>query len=911
MESPNNEIQIVDQMTINRAYDNAMIESQTSQIIPSKIPLTQKPKSSNEIQNIDQMVILPIPRKNLIIQNIDRLDIPRDYDKYQYIMQSSLEERKKGVQALGRPIHAEGKETGLECQDIDNFEILGSIISQQNYDLELEYINSIEIIERNNNRNWNDLEIEFVEEFKLDPNNNEVGRNRNNISISYNGNNNNNNGNNGGQGGHGGSFGNSNNNNSNNQNIHGSYGYRGNQGNQENQRGQGYRGNQGNQTDHGNYGFGNQGKRGNQDGNDTDEDDQNKKYGHQSNKAGKINLGKVNYINMENTSEEMNTNNNNYISQIQSEFIGRNINNRSNINTDIDNNIANLNLNSERRYAEKKMFNDKIIRTGEIQNVDQFEIIGIPSDKNIEIERILENERKRILEEERQGILEEERQKIIEEERQKIIEEERQRILEEERQRILEEERQRIANLTIQRISELKVIDNANSNINLNINNNINNNSNNRAMGNNMNINLISNNNFDDNNSIGNNNNNINSINNDILNNMQNKKNQIRISSMQNEINYDESKSNKNVNLSSFEPEKEKYIRNKYAIGEVEKEKQKHSWNKVNNIQQTSKLVIYSKRNSYSYFRESGNRSSWNEKNRQQGIVNLSVIDDNKKNLDKNREIELNKENDNIGINFNDRNLQSSTRPIRNINNDYDVDGFEISQNLNKFDKKIENKEEMEEEPKEEKISIGSKRSKKSKYSGDMNEKKLPSNKSSPKGQQQLTYQYNTNQSQYSSKNSNKNIIINNNNKLPSATNKIYIKDSLQGNKPKININTNIDDKLKPSSSLIYNNDNKTQAKKNLVININNNKKSQMKPSGLTYMIDNTGNKKDEINLNKEKKSYQPINSNFPKLRTYERDSNPRFVSQSQNIATGKMKKKTKEKRFEYVREPNQSQNFQ
>ena len=133
----------------------------------------------------------------------------------------------------------------------------------------------------------------------------------------------------------------------------------------------------------------------------------------------------------------------------------------------------------------------------------------------------------------------------------------------------------------------------------------------------------------------------------------------------------------------------------------------------------------------------------------------------------------------------------------------------------------------------------------------------------------------------------------------------------MQGNKPKININTNIDDKLKPSSSLIYNNDNKTQAKKNLVININNNKKSQMKPSGLTYMIDNTGNKKDEINLNKEKKSYQPINSNFPKLRTYERDSNPRFVSQSQNIATGKMKKKTKEKRFEYVREPNQSQNFQ
>jgi hypothetical protein len=89
LESPNNEIQIVDQMLINRAYDknknisqNTLIEE--NYIIHPKSPLPQSP---NEIQNIDQMVILPIPRKNLIIQNIDRLDIPRDYDKYQYIMQ--------------------------------------------------------------------------------------------------------------------------------------------------------------------------------------------------------------------------------------------------------------------------------------------------------------------------------------------------------------------------------------------------------------------------------------------------------------------------------------------------------------------------------------------------------------------------------------------------------------------------------------------------------------------------------------------------------------------------------------------------------------------------------------------------------------------------------------------------------
>ena len=70
MESPNNEIQIVDQMLINRAYDknknisqNTLIEE--NYIIHPKSPLPQSP---NEIQNIDQMVILPIPRKNLIIR---------------------------------------------------------------------------------------------------------------------------------------------------------------------------------------------------------------------------------------------------------------------------------------------------------------------------------------------------------------------------------------------------------------------------------------------------------------------------------------------------------------------------------------------------------------------------------------------------------------------------------------------------------------------------------------------------------------------------------------------------------------------------------------------------------------------------------------------------------------------------
>jgi hypothetical protein len=170
-------------------------------------------------------------------------------------------------------------------------------------------------------------------------------------------------------------------------------------------------------------------------------------------------------------------------------------------------------------------------------------------------------------------------------------------------------------------------------------------------------------------------------------------------------------------------------IRNKYQIELIEKEKLKNSWNKVNNIQQTSKLSIYQKRNSHSYFKE--NRRSWNEINRQQGIVNLSVIDDNKKNLGNKEENininqDMNQESNNMGINFNDMNLQSSARPIRKINNDYDVDGLDPNNNINIniTGKKLENQdfqEDQKEEPKVEKR--GSIDSKKSKKSGNVSDK--------------------------------------------------------------------------------------------------------------------------------------------------------------------------------------------
>jgi len=419
------------------------------------------------------------------------------------------------------------------------------------------------------------------------------------------------------------------------------------------------------------------------------------------------------------------------------------------------------------------------------------------------------------------------------------------------------ETQRRIPNLQIQRINSI------------NMNGNINNDVIIRGINENNNVNI--------------------NLQNDNINNEQNIRNQRII--QENEMNNEEI--NININRSSIENERNiiSNIRNRYNIEEIEKERQKYSWNKVNNIQQTSKLFIHQKRNSYSYFRESGNRNSWNETNRQQGIVNLSVIDDNKKNIEKNEENIIN-END-IGINFNDRNLQSSSRPNRSGNNDYDSDELGINNiDINKYGKKSENKEEFIEAQKEDQKE--DKKEDHRKKSGNEMEKKKIVKKISPK-EKQITYQYNSNQdSLHSSKGSYKKININNQQsyKQQSSSNKLSGKGALQGDKNKIKIGTsniNINQIGQPSSI---------------------NKKSQSKPSGLTYIIDSKNIKKeDNINLDKESKSKYSVN--FPKTKTYERDSNPKYMSQSQIIPTGKMKKKSKLKNFEYLREPNQSQNFQ
>ena len=794
IELPVNEIQIIDQMQINKSHENEIPEVT---IIKPKIPLQiaktdlisfkeqpkkeqkPEPKMPNEIQNIDQMEIIPTPIKNLIIQNIDDLNIPRDYDRYQYIMKSSWEEN-QDVQASVRPIHAVGKETGLERQDIDNFEILGSIISQN---LELEYINSIEIIERNNNNanivmnNWDDLEIEFTEDLMITPDDNEIIA-INNYRNNYNYRNNNQGGpgNNGNQGGHGNQ---DNQSNQDNQNNQGGHGYHGNQG------GHGYHGNQGTHGYHDNQG--NQGSH-RYDGNQDNQDN----YGNKGHRAGRINIGNIsNYTGRRITEEENNIIDNNININSQSTHIRRNINiNYNNNNNNINNNnMENIDISG---------MGGMIIRTIEKQKIDQFEIIG----KEAEIKK----------------------PKI---------------------------------NLEIQKISDFTVIDNKIDT---------------QIINENIDINMYK----------------------------ENRNNIIR-----------------NNIIDNIEINNNRQIISSTPI-EIEKEKQRNYWNQVNSIQKTSKLYIPQKRSSHSFYQDSLNRSSWNENNRQQGIVNLSVIDDNKKvleNNDTNSKLNLTNEKNNIGINFNDKILQSSARPIRNNNNDYDTDGFDINSGMKKYEKKMENEKEKEKDFEEdEKEDKKRKDSKGSKNTGSINDKKKElTNKITSKGQQ-ITYQYNTNQSiqsHHSSKqSSNKNINITN---KQSPTDKLYEKDTSKEGKKVATVNINLEDSFKPISSKKTDVEN-SQNKKNLQININN-KKLQVKPSGpgLTYEMSSKNYKKDDnminINLSKDKKL---LYSNYPKTKTYERDSNPKLVPQSQNISiTGKMKKKSKAKKFEYLREPNQSQNFQ
>ena len=128
-------------------------------------------RPENEIQLIDQMEILPIERRNLLVQNIDNLVILRDYDNLNINVKpiwDSLD-----VQVSGGLNLVSHKDLGLECQEIDNFEIIGSINIPI---LEQEYINSIEIVERNSsiNRQRNSLLIECMDDLQISPSRNEV-----------------------------------------------------------------------------------------------------------------------------------------------------------------------------------------------------------------------------------------------------------------------------------------------------------------------------------------------------------------------------------------------------------------------------------------------------------------------------------------------------------------------------------------------------------------------------------------------------------------------------------------------------------------------------------------------------------------------------------------------------------------
>ena len=178
-------IQIDQQLRSKKKYspeNYAVIERDNIKILPlKKDPLKTEyidelniqgyKKPENEIQLIDQMEILPLERENLIVQNIDNLVIFRDYDHLQYLMKpiwDSLD-----VQASGGLKLVSHKVWGLERQEIDNFEIIGSINAPI---LEQEYINSIEIVERNSilTRQRLSLDIEYMDDLQISPNRNDV-----------------------------------------------------------------------------------------------------------------------------------------------------------------------------------------------------------------------------------------------------------------------------------------------------------------------------------------------------------------------------------------------------------------------------------------------------------------------------------------------------------------------------------------------------------------------------------------------------------------------------------------------------------------------------------------------------------------------------------------------------------------
>ena len=119
------------------------------------------------------MEILPIERRNLMVQNIDNLVILRDYDQINQMIIKPTAWNSLDIQALGGLNLVIHKDLGLERQEIDNFEIIGSINAPI---LEQEYINSIEIVERNSNLNKPrlSLNIEYMDDLQISPKRNEI-----------------------------------------------------------------------------------------------------------------------------------------------------------------------------------------------------------------------------------------------------------------------------------------------------------------------------------------------------------------------------------------------------------------------------------------------------------------------------------------------------------------------------------------------------------------------------------------------------------------------------------------------------------------------------------------------------------------------------------------------------------------
>jgi hypothetical protein len=395
---------------------------------------------------------------------------------------------------------------------------------------------------------------------------------------------------------------------------------------------------------------------------------------------------------------------------------------------------------------------------------------------------------------------------------------------------------------------------------------------------------------------------------------------------------------NYNMNIrrdyDSNEQERYKIIKREQYIHEQQDQEhiyEREDWNRNNNIQQINNIFIPQQRNSQNsgmgagYSAEQSIRNNWNEKNRTQGIVNLSVIDDNKK-----QPWELEVENDDDMVENkessdedpkDEENNQQNNRQIRQIHQDYDTDEINDIDPLTGLQRK-KNKEKEQFQPSTSNIIIKKEH------------EQLIDEEEDPKDiKEQDRYQPSSMSYMYSQKGKAQEVLKEK--KLPQKYQPSSIKykygheserqeqeqeqEEEEDPKDKKDIG-----KYQIGSSYKYGYSGRDEG-----VDIKERKSpGQYKSPSQNYMISKSqsqikGEDKNKNIYSKEKKgemTFKPTSVNYmishesrredPKVIVNQPKTQGKYQYRSKEI-TGMMKKKPKVKNIEYIRDPSHSQNFQ